>query len=139
MTNRRYVIGETVGSVDIMLKFGCPTLDSHEFGIENGKFRYIRAYIDMPGAEGLGDTIGGLTGGLDLDKILGGLNLSGVKLGDVTVEGLNLGSLSKNLGGLFKGASQPPSLTKIFGKGDSDRIRIAPGPVVATDQKKPRC
>jgi hypothetical protein len=43
MLNRRYVIDETVGSVDVMLMFdgetGMP--DSHEYRIESGRIRYV--------------------------------------------------------------------------------------------------
>jgi hypothetical protein len=43
MTNRRYVIDETVGTVDVMLMFngagGMP--DSHEYRVEAGKLRYV--------------------------------------------------------------------------------------------------
>ncbi|KAH6718206.1 hypothetical protein BKA61DRAFT_475896 [Leptodontidium sp. MPI-SDFR-AT-0119] len=43
LTNRRYVIDETVGSVDIFLNFGGKTglPDSHEFRIEKGKIRFV--------------------------------------------------------------------------------------------------
>ncbi|KAK3386794.1 hypothetical protein B0H63DRAFT_540870 [Podospora didyma] len=48
LVNRRYVIDETVGVVDVFLSFGGgvngsrPGLpDSHEFRIENGKIRYV--------------------------------------------------------------------------------------------------
>ena len=49
----------------------------------------------MPGVEGLDDTMHGLLEGLDLGKIFR-MNLREVKLSEVTVEGLNLGSLIKN-------------------------------------------
>ena len=40
--NRRYVIDETVGAVDVMLDFGGSKLpDTHEFRIEGGKIRYV--------------------------------------------------------------------------------------------------
>jgi hypothetical protein len=43
MTNRRYVIDETVGTVDVMLMLdgagGMP--DSHEYRVEGGKLRYV--------------------------------------------------------------------------------------------------
>jgi hypothetical protein len=41
LTNRRYVIDETVGAVDVMLNFGANTRvpDSHEFSIEAGEIR----------------------------------------------------------------------------------------------------
>ncbi|KAK0124801.1 hypothetical protein ONS96_008682 [Cadophora gregata f. sp. sojae] len=43
LTNRRYVIDETVGAVDVFLNFGGKTglPDSHEFRIEKGKIRFV--------------------------------------------------------------------------------------------------
>lgn len=42
LTNRRYVIDETLGSVDVMLDFGNSKWpDSHQFRVENGKLRYV--------------------------------------------------------------------------------------------------
>lgn len=43
LVNRRYVIDETVGTVDIMLNFGGNTgmPDSHEFRVEKGKLRLV--------------------------------------------------------------------------------------------------
>ncbi|KAK3311889.1 hypothetical protein B0H66DRAFT_614506 [Apodospora peruviana] len=42
LVNRRYVVDETVGVVDVFLTFGNNGLpDSHEFRIENGKIRYV--------------------------------------------------------------------------------------------------
>lgn len=42
LTNRRYVIDETVGSVDIFLDFGQNKIpDSHEFRVENGRLRFV--------------------------------------------------------------------------------------------------
>ena len=51
MTQRRYVIDETVGSVSVFLSFdnnsgGHP--DSHEFRVEGGKIRYVHALIICP-------------------------------------------------------------------------------------------
>jgi hypothetical protein len=43
MTNRRYVIDEAVGSVDVFLNFAGGMPDSHEFRIEGGKLRYVHA------------------------------------------------------------------------------------------------
>ncbi|RXW14583.1 hypothetical protein EST38_g11270 [Candolleomyces aberdarensis] len=41
LTNRRYVIDETVGSVDVFLDFGNNKIpDSHEFRVEKGRFRF---------------------------------------------------------------------------------------------------
>jgi len=39
--NRRYVIDEVSGSVDILCSFGGAMPDSHEFRVENGKLRYV--------------------------------------------------------------------------------------------------
>lgn len=42
MRNRRYVIDETVGAVDVMLDFGNSGWpDSHEFRVEGGRLRYV--------------------------------------------------------------------------------------------------
>jgi hypothetical protein len=42
MTRRRYVIDETVGSVDVMLDFGNSKWpDTHQFRVEGGKIRYV--------------------------------------------------------------------------------------------------
>ncbi|CAA7269402.1 unnamed protein product [Cyclocybe aegerita] len=42
LINRRYVIDETVGSVDVFLNFGIAEIpDSHEFRIQEGKIRYV--------------------------------------------------------------------------------------------------
>ncbi|KAJ4292693.1 hypothetical protein N0V90_009356 [Kalmusia sp. IMI 367209] len=42
MTNRRYVIDETLGSVDVLLDFGNSKWpDSHQFRVESGKLRYV--------------------------------------------------------------------------------------------------
>jgi hypothetical protein len=42
MQNRRYVIDETVGAVDVMLDFGNSRWpDTHEFRVEGGKLRYV--------------------------------------------------------------------------------------------------
>jgi hypothetical protein len=43
MLNRRYVIDETLGSVDVMLMFGGENgmPDSHEYRMESGKIRYV--------------------------------------------------------------------------------------------------
>ncbi|ORY01570.1 hypothetical protein BCR34DRAFT_605860 [Clohesyomyces aquaticus] len=42
LKNRRYVIDETVGAVEVMLDFGkTPLPDSHEFRVENGKLRFV--------------------------------------------------------------------------------------------------
>lgn len=46
LTNRKYVIDESVGAVDVMLSFnGIP--DSHEFRIEGGKIRYVHTLTVM--------------------------------------------------------------------------------------------
>lgn len=42
LKNRRYVIDETVGAVDVMLDFGNSAWpDTHEFRVEGGKIRYV--------------------------------------------------------------------------------------------------
>jgi hypothetical protein len=46
MGNRRYVIDEVVGTVDVFLTFGAnpdykPNPDSHEFRVEGGKIKYV--------------------------------------------------------------------------------------------------
>jgi hypothetical protein len=46
MDNRRYVIDEVVGTVDVFLTFGAnpdykPNPDSHEFRVEGGKIKYV--------------------------------------------------------------------------------------------------
>jgi hypothetical protein len=46
MGNRRYVIDEVVGTVDVFLTFGAnpdykPNPDSHEFWVEGGKIKYV--------------------------------------------------------------------------------------------------
>ncbi|KAK4239515.1 hypothetical protein C8A03DRAFT_32371 [Achaetomium macrosporum] len=46
LTDRRYVIDETVGAVDVFLSFsGIP--DSHEFRVEGGKLRYVHTMTVM--------------------------------------------------------------------------------------------
>ncbi|KAL1874953.1 hypothetical protein VTK73DRAFT_10322 [Phialemonium thermophilum] len=45
--NRRYVIDEVVGSVDIMFDFAAADPDSHEFRIEKGKIRYVHTMTVM--------------------------------------------------------------------------------------------
>ncbi|KAF5336985.1 hypothetical protein D9611_003116 [Ephemerocybe angulata] len=49
LVNRRYVIDETVGSVDVFLNFGGATgiPDSHEFRVENGKLRFVHTMTVM--------------------------------------------------------------------------------------------
>jgi hypothetical protein len=52
LTDRHYVIDETVGAVDVMLSFaGIP--DSHEFRVEKGKLRYVHTLTVMT-AKGAG-------------------------------------------------------------------------------------
>jgi hypothetical protein len=42
LTNRRYVIDEALGSVDVLLDFGQSKWpDSHQFRVENGRIRYV--------------------------------------------------------------------------------------------------
>lgn len=45
--NRRYVVDEVVGSVDIFFDFAGADPDSHEFRIENGKLRYVHTMTVM--------------------------------------------------------------------------------------------
>ncbi|SPO02430.1 uncharacterized protein DNG_05103 [Cephalotrichum gorgonifer] len=49
LVNRRYVIDEVVGSVDVFLNFGGPTgiPDSHEFRVEGGKLRFVHTITVM--------------------------------------------------------------------------------------------
>lgn len=46
LTNRRYVIDEALGAVDIFMTFGSLP-DSHEFRVENGKLRYVHTITVM--------------------------------------------------------------------------------------------
>jgi hypothetical protein len=46
LTNRRYVIDETVGAVDVFLSFAALP-DSHEFRIQGGKIRYVHTMTVM--------------------------------------------------------------------------------------------
>ncbi|KAK0638598.1 hypothetical protein B0T16DRAFT_309456, partial [Cercophora newfieldiana] len=46
LVNRRYVIDETVGVVDIFLTFGS-LADSHEFRVEGGKLRFVHTITPM--------------------------------------------------------------------------------------------
>ncbi|KAK4160599.1 hypothetical protein QBC43DRAFT_325260 [Cladorrhinum sp. PSN259] len=51
LTDRRYVIDETVGAVSIFLSFsGIP--DSHEFRVEGGKLRFVHTITVMNGRGG---------------------------------------------------------------------------------------
>ncbi|KAI3324573.1 hypothetical protein HD806DRAFT_543263 [Xylariaceae sp. AK1471] len=43
MRDRRYVVDEEVGSVNILSEFGILGPDSHEFRVENGRIRWIHA------------------------------------------------------------------------------------------------
>ncbi|KAK0716224.1 hypothetical protein B0H67DRAFT_582653 [Lasiosphaeris hirsuta] len=56
LTNRRYVIDETVGAVDVMLTFAS-LADSHEFRVEGGKLRFVHTMTPMGGSRG--PTVGG--------------------------------------------------------------------------------
>ncbi|KAJ2915773.1 hypothetical protein MD484_g4628, partial [Candolleomyces efflorescens] len=49
LVNRRYVIDETLGSVDVFLNFGGANgiPDSHEFRLENGKLRFVHTMTVM--------------------------------------------------------------------------------------------
>ena len=46
-TNRRYVIDEAKGSVDMFMTFADSLPDSHEFRIEGGKIRYVHTLTVM--------------------------------------------------------------------------------------------
>jgi len=43
MLNKRYVIDETFGTVDVFMNFRERSPDSHEFRVEGGKIRYVHA------------------------------------------------------------------------------------------------
>ncbi|KAK1756727.1 hypothetical protein QBC47DRAFT_451309 [Echria macrotheca] len=47
MTNRRYVVDEVLGTVDIFFTFGGQEPDSHQFRVENGKLRYVHTLTVM--------------------------------------------------------------------------------------------
>jgi hypothetical protein len=99
MTNRRYVIDETVSSIDVMLNFG-GSPDSHEFRLENGKIRYVRAFLDVPGMETYAEAMQPLFAMVDLPKLLSGVSIGGYSLKDIYVEGLErFGSVAKAFGG----------------------------------------
>lgn len=49
-TQRKYVIDETVGAVDIMVHFNSLP-DSHEFRVEGGKLRYVHTITVMSGSK----------------------------------------------------------------------------------------
>ena len=46
-TNRRYVIDETVGAVDVFMTFAERLPDSHEFRVEKGKLRFVHTITIM--------------------------------------------------------------------------------------------
>lgn len=51
LTNRRYVIDETVGAVDVFLDFGNNKIpDTHEFRLEGGKLRFVHTMTATGGA-----------------------------------------------------------------------------------------
>jgi hypothetical protein len=52
MLDRRYVIDETVGSVEVMLKFMGSSPDTHDFRLEGGKIRYVHAITVLGGGGG---------------------------------------------------------------------------------------
>ncbi|KAI0536757.1 hypothetical protein GGR58DRAFT_474049 [Xylaria digitata] len=66
MRDRRYVVDESVGSVNILSEFGILGPDSHEFRVENGKIRWIHAMTncrdvpncDAPEFPGLSEEVG---------------------------------------------------------------------------------
>ncbi|KAL1893566.1 hypothetical protein Sste5346_006396 [Sporothrix stenoceras] len=51
LTQRRYVIDETIGAVDVMMAFA-DLPDSHDFRVEGGKLRYVHTMTVMTGAKG---------------------------------------------------------------------------------------
>ncbi len=57
LTNRRYVIDEVLGSVDVFLTFGS-LADSHEFRLEGGKLRFVHTITPMGGNPGPGGAKG---------------------------------------------------------------------------------
>jgi len=58
LTNRRYVIDETVGAVDVFMTFGSSLPDSHEFRVEGGKLRFVHTITFMNGQPGPGGAKG---------------------------------------------------------------------------------
>ena len=53
LTDRRYVIDETVGAVDVMMSFS-NIPDSHEFRVEGGKLRFVHTMTVMTARSGKG-------------------------------------------------------------------------------------
>ena len=53
LVNRRYVIDEVVGAVDVFLQFAS-LADSHEFRLEGGKLRFVHTITPMGGNPGPG-------------------------------------------------------------------------------------
>lgn len=53
LVNRRYVIDETLGAVDVFLQFAS-LADSHEFRLEGGKLRFVHTITPMGGNPGPG-------------------------------------------------------------------------------------
>jgi hypothetical protein len=47
LADRRYVIDESLGTVDVFIKFAGNLPDSHEFRVENGKIRYVHTLTVM--------------------------------------------------------------------------------------------
>ncbi|KAH9903839.1 hypothetical protein F4778DRAFT_101695 [Xylariomycetidae sp. FL2044] len=66
MPNRRYVVDESIGAVNILSHFGILGPDSHEFRVEGGRLKYIHAITacdEKPGCNappfpGLDDDVG---------------------------------------------------------------------------------
>jgi hypothetical protein len=54
LKNRRYVIDETLGTVDVFLSFAGNLPDSHEFRIESGKIRYVHTLTACGGKPNCG-------------------------------------------------------------------------------------
>jgi hypothetical protein len=47
ITNRRYVIDEVLGTVDVFNTFAGNLPDTHEFRVEGGKLRYVHTMTVM--------------------------------------------------------------------------------------------
>ncbi|ERS95218.1 uncharacterized protein SPSK_06522 [Sporothrix schenckii 1099-18] len=62
LTQRRYVIDEVIGAVDVFMSFA-NLPDSHDFRVEGGKLRYVHTMTVMTGGKGKSSGGGGGTGG----------------------------------------------------------------------------
>lgn len=56
LVDRRYVVDETVGAVDVMLRFGGENgaPDSHQFRVQGGRLRFVHTITVYQGTGGLG-------------------------------------------------------------------------------------